>query len=124
MLPACARIQSAVTVLKVLLALLLKLEINDMSQLNTKLFEAAKLALISKNVTYLLYSVCILDRCLQKMYLKVKVPGAEYSSCAIYFWAETGKSTWRNSPYFSEHTCAIYFHAKGANIYLVFGGHR
>ena len=58
------------------------------------------------------------------IYLEVKVPGAEYSSCAIYFWAVPGKSTWRNSPYFSEHTCAIYFHAKGANTYLVFGGHR
>ena len=37
------------------------------------------------------------------MYLEVKVPGAEYTSCAIYFWAVPGKSTWRNSPYFSEH---------------------
>ena len=36
----------------------------------------------------------------KKMYLGVKVPGAEYSSCAIYFWAETGEKYMAQLPLF------------------------
>ena len=37
---------------------------------------------------------------LSAIYLEVKVPGAEYSSCAIYFWAETGEKYMAQLPLF------------------------